>query len=129
MTRKIVSSLVISILWGVVLAHIFANEAHAHGLAGRVADHHKWINMAVRCETKGIPDRWTLGPGHPRWNGHDGGVQFKPSTWWSTVRNRPRLRQWKRAHLAPVWAQLAAANILKRKSGLKSQWSCWRYFR
>lgn len=110
-------------------AFLSPSQALGHGLGRDVPDHHKWINMAVNCETRGIPERWTLGPGHPRWNGHDGGVQFRPSTWTAIVKDRPRLRKWKRAYQAPVWAQLAAANLLKRKYGLRSQWSCWRYWR
>lgn len=112
--------------------------ARAHGIGGNVTDHHRWVNMAEQCETRGIPDRWTLDASHPRFNGHFGGLQFNPGTWTSTVTGRingirvyrryPMLARYRYASDAPPWAQMAAGNILKARYGL-GQWSCGAYWR
>lgn len=117
------------VLFALVLVLLGGPEpAGAHGVGGSVPNHHKWVNMAVACETKGIVGRWSLGPSHPRWNGHDGALQFAPSTWTATVANYPKLRIHKRAYLAPPWKQIAAAELLRKKAGM-GQWSCHNYWR
>lgn len=106
-------------------------DASAHGIGRDVRDHHKWLNMAVNCETKA---NWALGITHEnrwRYNGHhDGGLQFSEATWTDGVRNRPKWkRTYKYAYQAPAHIQMRVANIIKRRYGLRNQWSCWRYFK
>jgi hypothetical protein len=95
--------------------------AQGHGIGKNVPNHHRWIQMAEKCETKGITDRWRF-DGH-----HDGALQFDPGTWTTTVRGYPKLQHYRYAFNAPPWAQMAAANILKRQRGLQP-WTCgWAY--
>jgi hypothetical protein len=41
------------------------------------------LNRLGGCETRGLPypENYRIGPGHPRYNGHDGRYQYAMSTW------------------------------------------------
>lgn len=118
-------TLFLAVLLLLALMAYGAGEAKAHGrIAAKVPNHHQWIRMAVLCETRGIIDRWRYnGP-----SGFDGGLQFSPSTWVSTTRDYPRLARYRFAWQAPAWAQIAAANILKRRRGLQPWPHCQRFW-
>jgi hypothetical protein len=69
-------------------------------------------NRVASCESG---NRWTYNGS----SGFDGGLQFMPSTWTSTVRDYPHLRKYEYAYQAPAWAQRAAAEALRRRAGTR----------